>query len=147
MVGPHLWRMVVALILVADDDDLVTEIVSDALTARGHVVGVVKNGREAVRVVELKRPALVIMDCAMPEMTGTEALRLIRLLREGHRTPVLMLTGNRSQMDEEIAIRAGANDYLKKPFDADQVVAHVEALLAKAQKASVTPSDLRERAI
>lgn len=121
-----------ALILLADDDELVAEVVKDALAARGHVVGVVENGREAVRVVELKRPALVIMDCAMPEMSGVEAVRLIRLLRDAHRTPVLMLTGNRSEMDEEIAIRAGANDYLKKPFDADQLVARVEALLAKS---------------
>lgn len=135
-----------ALILVVDDDELVAEVVSQALTARGHVVGVVQNGRDAVRVVELKRPALVIMDCAMPEMTGMDALKLIRLSREAHRTPVLMLTGNRSEMDEEIATRAGANDYLRKPFDADQVVAHAEALLAKVP-ASAPDKELRRRAV
>ena len=122
------------LILMADDDEIVTDIVRDALSSRGHVVGVVDNGRDALRVVELKRPALVILDCTMPEMDGIEALRQIRMSRLAHRTPVLMLTGNRSEMDEEIARRMGANDYLKKPFDADQVVAHVEALLDKAAK-------------
>lgn len=123
-----------ALILIADDDELVTEIVRNALSSRGHVVGVVENGRDAVRVVELKRPALVILDCAMPEMSGLEALTLIRLSPTAHRTPVLMLTGNRSDVDEDIARRRGANDYLRKPFDEDQVVAHVEALLAKAAR-------------
>jgi DNA-binding response OmpR family regulator len=136
-----------ALILVADDDELVAEVVSQALSARGHVVGVVENGCDAVRVVELKRPAIVIMDCAMPDMTGMEALRRIRLSREAHRTPVLMLTGNRSVMDEEIALRAGANDYLKKPFDPDQVVAHVEALLAKASKTSAPTAEVAKRTV
>lgn len=136
-----------ALIIVAEDDELVAELVSQALTARGHVVGLVQNGRDAVRVVNLKRPALVVMDCAMPEMTGIEALLQIRLLREAHRTPVLMLTGNRSKMDEDIAARAGANDYLRKPFDVDQVVAHVEALLAKTAVASAPQGDISRRAV
>jgi DNA-binding response OmpR family regulator len=121
-----------ALILLADDDELVGEVVREALSARGHVVGIVENGVDAVRVVEMKRPALVILDCTMPEMNGIEALRQIRVSPSAHRTPVLMLTGRRSEMDVEIAMRAGANDYLKKPFDADQLVAHVEDLLEKA---------------
>jgi DNA-binding response OmpR family regulator len=121
-----------ALILLADDDELVGDIVREALSARGHVVGVVENGIDAVRVVEMKRPALVILDCAMPEMNGIEALRQIRLSPSAHRTPVLMLTGRRSEMDVDIARRAGASDYLKKPFDTDQLVARVEQLLDKA---------------
>jgi DNA-binding response OmpR family regulator len=124
-----------ALILLADDDQLVGEVVRDALSARGHIVGIVETGTDAVRVVEFKRPALVILDCAMPGMNGIEALRQIRLSRSAHRTPVLMLTGRRSDKDVEIAMRAGANDYLKKPFDPDQLVAHVEDLLAKAASA------------
>jgi DNA-binding response OmpR family regulator len=127
-----------ALILLADDDELVGEVVREALSARGHVVGIVGNGIDAVKVVEMKRPALVILDCAMPEMNGIEALRQIRLLPNAHRTPVLMLTGRRSEMDVEIAVRAGANDYLKKPFDADQLIAHVEHLLDKARAGSAT---------
>lgn len=129
-----------ALILLADDDELVGEVVRDALSSRGHVVGVVETGTDAVRVVEIKRPALVILDCAMPGLNGIDVLRQIRLSGTAHRTPVLMLTGRRSDQDMEIAMRAGANDYLKKPFDADDLVARVEALLAKA---SGTPYEHR----
>jgi DNA-binding response OmpR family regulator len=121
-----------ALILLADDDELVGQVVRDALSARGHVVGVVENGLDAVRVVGVKNPALVILDCGMPGMNGIEALRQIRLSPTAHRTPVIMLTGRRSDMDMEIALRAGANEYLKKPFDADQLVAVVEELLGKS---------------
>ena len=121
-----------ALILLADDDELVGEVVREALSARGHVVGVVENGADAVRVVEVKQPELVILDCSMPEMNGIEALIKIRQSAAAYSTPVLMLTARRSDMDVEIAMRAGANEYLKKPFDADQLVAVVEDMLEKA---------------
>lgn len=124
-----------ALILLADDDDLVAEVVREALSARGHVVGVVENGADAVRVVEVKRPELVILDCSMPEMNGIEALIKIRRSTTSYDTPILMLTARRSEMDVEIAIRAGANEYLKKPFDADQLVAVVEDMLEKSAAA------------
>jgi DNA-binding response OmpR family regulator len=121
-----------ALILLADDDELVGEVVREALSQRGHIVGVVENGADAVRVVEVKRPELVILDCSMPGMNGIDALTKIRLSPAGYDTPILMLTARRSEMDVEIAMRAGANHYLKKPFDADQLVAVVEDMLEKS---------------
>lgn len=120
-----------ALILLADDDELVGEVVREALSARGHIVGVVENGADAVRVVEVKNPELVILDCSMPGMNGIEALTKIRR-SAAYDTPILMLTARRSEMDVEIAMRAGANEYLKKPFDADQLVAVVEEMLRKS---------------
>jgi DNA-binding response OmpR family regulator len=121
-----------ALILIADDDELIIEIVRDALGARGHIVGAVDDGTPVAAIVAFKRPALVILDCNMPELPGIEALRQIRLLPEGHGTPVLMLTARCGSFDEAIAMRAGANDYLRKPFDSDQLVSRVEALLRRA---------------
>ena len=118
-----------ALILIADDDELVVEVVREALTARGHVVGALDDGVRVKAVVELKRPDLVILDCSMPELPGVEALRHIRSSTICYATPVLMLTGRRSKADEEIALRTGADDYLRKPFDPDQLVARVESLL------------------
>jgi DNA-binding response OmpR family regulator len=123
-----------ALILIAEDDELVVEAVRAALEPRGHIVGAVGTGMPVKRVVELKRPDLVILDCAMPELSGIEALREIRSSHSGYGTPVLMLTGRRSMADEEIAYRAGADDYLRKPFDPDQLVARVEGLLAARQR-------------
>jgi DNA-binding response OmpR family regulator len=121
-----------ALILIADDDELVVEMVREALSARGHIVGAVDDGMPVASIVEFKRPELVILDCNMPELSGIQALRQIRVLRSAYATPVLMLTACRGQFDEDIAIRAGANDYLRKPFDPDQLVSRVETLLARA---------------
>lgn len=122
-----------ALILIADDDELIVEAVRATLGACGHIVGAVDNGAQVANIVEFKRPALVILDCNMPELPGIEALREIRVLRIAHATPVLMLTARRGHFDEEIAIRAGANDYLRKPFDPDQLVSRVETLLDRAE--------------
>ena len=123
-----------ALILIAEDDELVVEAVRAALETRGHIVGSVPNGMKVKQVVEFKRPDLVILDCAMPEVSGIEALREIRSSHSGYATPVLMLTGRRSMADEEIAYRAGADDYLRKPFDPDQLIARVETLLESKQR-------------
>lgn len=115
----------------ADDDELAIEVVRAALEARGHIVGGLNDGTSVRQVVELKRPALVILDCSMPETTGVEALRQIRNSTKVSETPVLMLTARTSQADEDIAFRAGADDYLRKPFDPDQLVARVEALIER----------------
>ncbi len=86
---------------------------------------------------EAKRPDLVILDCAMPALGGIEALRQIRLLSGQSSTPVLMLTARRSSMDETIAIRAGANDYLRKPFSPTQLLVRVELLLARSASSRI----------
>jgi DNA-binding response OmpR family regulator len=121
-----------ASILLADDDELVGDVVDAALSAEGHFVTLVQNGAEAVRAVALKRPDLVILDSSMPEMNGIEALIQIRASATGYSIPILMLTARRSPMDVEIAMRAGANRYLKKPFNPDQLVFVVEEMLAKS---------------
>jgi DNA-binding response OmpR family regulator len=123
----------VALILFADDDEIVVAMVTDALAARGHIVDAVDDGLPVLREVESKRPELVILDCTMPELNGIEALRQIRTSRTCFATPVLMLTGRRSSADEAIAMRTGANDYLRKPFDPDQLVSRAESLVAQGR--------------
>lgn len=126
-----------ALIHLADDDPLVRDVVQATLTAHGHVVGMVDNGADAVRIFEAKQPDLVILDCTMPKLGGIDALRQIRLLSGEDHTPVLMLTGRRSSMDETIAIRAGANDYLRKPFSPTQLLVRVELLLQRAANSRI----------
>ncbi|MBA3511541.1 response regulator transcription factor [Sphingomonas sp.] len=122
-----------ALILIADDDELIVEMVADALRPRGHVVGTLDDGRHVVDVVTVKRPALVILDCGMPTMCGTEVLRKMRASTSCFDTPVLMLTGRRSEADEEIAFRAGATDYMRKPFNLAELVERIESLILEAE--------------
>lgn len=119
------------LIIIADDDELVVGIVRCALEARGHVVGELSDGKLVKHVVELKRPDVVILDCLMAEVSGIIALKEIRASASASKTPVLMLTARRGQADEGIAWVAGADDYLRKPFDPDELVVRVEALIER----------------
>ena len=121
-----------ALILVADDNELVGEIIRATLSPYGHVVGFVTSGEAAVEVAHTKHPDLIILDCAMPGMGGVEALRQIRHSDDTWQTPVLMLTSRRSDGDEKIAFNAGATGYLRKPFDPDEMAAIAERLMARA---------------
>ena len=133
-----------ALIILADDDELIVEMVAEALRSRGHIVGALDDGAHVIDIVTFKRPALVILDCAMPKVSGIEALRQIRSSTTCFDTPVLMLTGRRSDADEEIAVRAGANDYIRKPFELAELVSRVESLI-EGESGSRTANSLFNR--
>ena len=118
-----------ARIIIVDDDELVLALAAAALEARGHIVGALPNGERVRTVVAFKRPDVVILDCAMPRVSGLQALREIRASEVAYRTPVLVLTGRQGVTDEGIAWESGADDYMRKPFDPDELVARVEALI------------------
>lgn len=115
----------------AEDDEIVAEIARDALIAAGHGVGILSDGVEALRVIRARKPDLVILDCNMPELSGLLVLRQMRDSPELHAMPVLVLTARDSRRDEEIAFYEGADDYMRKPFEPDQLVFRVEQLLTR----------------
>lgn len=124
-----------ARIIVAEDDEIVAELVRDALMAAGHGVGVLPTGAQALAVIRARRPDLVILDCNMPELSGLLVLREMRKSGELAGTPVLMLTGRRSDKDETLAMWEGANDYMRKPFDPEELAFRVDELLGTAARA------------
>lgn len=131
-----LRRSEIAYIIVADDDELVADVVRATLTGYGHVVGVVGNGDAALKAVAAKNPDLLILDCNMPERSGLLALREIRQSHRFFELPVLMLTARRGEADVELAMREGADDYVKKPFDPDELAFRVDELLERKGRRS-----------
>ena len=121
-------------IILADDDELIAEVVSDAFIAAGHAVGWLKDGREALDVIKRRPPDLAILDCNMPEMSGIMVLRELRQSETLFDLPVMMLTGRQSESDEQILRYEGANDYLRKPFDPHVLVGRAEALMNGERK-------------
>jgi DNA-binding response OmpR family regulator len=113
----------------ADDDEIVAEIVSEYLMDAGHAVGWLSNGKSALEIIRKRPPDLIILDCNMPEMSGVEVLRVLRKSVELYQIPVLMLTGRQSDADERIVRFEGANDYLRKPFDPIELISRVELLM------------------
>ena len=124
-----------ARIIMADDDDLVASIAIEALNKAGHAVGLLSDGKDMINLIRMKKPDLVILDCNMPEKSGIIVLREMRNSADLYETPVLMLTGRRGERDVELAMYEGANDYMKKPFDPDQLVFRVNELLEKRRAA------------
>ncbi|RRR74328.1 MAG: DNA-binding response regulator [Candidatus Viridilinea halotolerans] len=116
-------------ILVVDDDQGLRELIRINLEHDGYQVIQASNGVECLDKVREQRPDLVILDVMMPEMDGIEACRQ---LREFTQLPVLMLTA-RTQADDIITgLDQGADDYLLKPFNLDELAARLRALLRRA---------------
>lgn len=116
-------------IIFADDDEIVAQLVSDALIGAGHAVGWLNDGRSALEVIRRRPPDLVILDCNMPDMSGIMVLREMRKSPSLCDVPVLMLTARQSDSDEGIARYEGANDYLRKPFAPSVLVGRAEDLM------------------
>jgi len=123
----------VANILVADDDDLLGELVRFKLEAAGHEVTILGNGVSALEAARGGSFDLVVLDAMMPIMSGGDVLR--SLSAEQPDLPVLMLTSRKTQADVVAALNAGARDYLTKPFIPDELVARVTAILKTARVA------------
>ena len=118
-------------LLLADDEAAITAQLAPFLERAGFAVAVAKNGEEALQAITVHKPAIVIMDVLMPKVDGREALR--RLRRAGDWTPVILLTQVGEAGERAMALEEGADDYLNKPFDPQELVARLRAVLRRAQ--------------
>ncbi len=116
-------------ILVVDDEPDVRSLVVDLLARDGYAVTAAADGREALRALYAARPDLVVLDVRMPELDGWHVLDRMRELTD---VPVLMLTARDGELDKVRALRAGADDYVAKPFGRQELLARIEALLRRA---------------
>ena len=120
-------------IIVADDDEIIVEIVRQALADEDHIIGWLADGQSALDVIRQRPPDLVILDCNMPGMARISVLREMRKSAELWDVPVLMLTGRQSENDERIGRYEGATDYMRKPFSPAALAQKARALLDGAR--------------
>ncbi|MGB6068246.1 MAG: response regulator transcription factor [Desulfomonilaceae bacterium] len=118
------------LILIADDDPHIREVVRFALEKAGYVTVQTSDGRETVQKFRSVHPALVILDILMPEMDGTEVCRQIRLQSA---TPIIFLSSRDEEVDRIVGLELGGDDYVTKPFSPRELVARVKAVLRRVQ--------------
>lgn len=116
-----------AHILVADDDDLLGELLRFKLEGAGHRVTIIGDGRSALEAAQSGAYDLMVLDTMMPILSGPEVLSA--LTQQGSPLPVVMLTARKGQNDVLDALSSGARDYLTKPFIPDELVARVNAIL------------------
>ena len=119
-------------LLVVDDDEDIRALLRLVLERAGYDVDEQTDGRSALRAFHMGRHDLVVLDVTMPDLDGWEVLDRIRDLSE---VPVLMLTARDSETDRVRGLRAGADDYVTKPFDRDELLARIEGLLRRAPRA------------
>ncbi len=130
-------------ILVVEDDRIVGQYVKRGLEEHGYHADLVEDGLEALRFISGGHYDLMILDLRLPGMTGYEVLRTIR--DRGVTTPVLVLTAQDAVDHKVQALRAGADDYVTKPFAFEELLARVEAIgrrPAQLRSTAVTVGDL-----
>jgi two-component system, OmpR family, response regulator MprA len=117
-------------ILVVDDDRAVRDALRRVLTLAGYEVQIAEGGAEAIELVAQSVPDAVVLDVGMPEIDGLEVCKRLRLI--GNRVPILMLTARVEIADRVAGLDAGADDYLVKPFDIEELKARLRALLRRS---------------
>lgn len=127
-----------ARILVADDDRAIREALGRLLGLEGHEVESVPDGAAALEAVRARPVDLLVLDLMMPSVDGVTVCRVLR--SEGDRTPILMLTARTETSDRVAGLDAGADDYLPKPFDPEELLARVRALLRRSRIDAPAPA-------
>jgi two-component system, OmpR family, response regulator MprA len=136
-------------VLVADDDRAIRASLVRALELEGYAVVAVPDGAAALDAARTEPPDVLVLDVMMPGVDGLTVCRVLRAERD--RTPILMLTARTETSDRVAGLDAGADDYLPKPFELDELLARLRALLRRAQpsgdgeapEASMRLADLR----
>ncbi|MGH3006601.1 MAG: response regulator transcription factor [Gaiellaceae bacterium] len=123
-------------ILVVDDDADIRSLVRELLERQGYDLQEAANGRDGLRAFYASAPDLVILDVSMPELDGWQTLERIRDLSD---VPVLMLTARAAELEKVRGLKAGADDYVTKPFGRQELLARVEAMLRRAGPRAEAP--------
>jgi two-component system alkaline phosphatase synthesis response regulator PhoP len=125
-------------ILLVEDEQSLSETIKLNLELEGYVVQTAKDGKTALKVFKGERFNLVILDVMLPEMDGFTVCEAIRL--ENPQIPVLFLTAKNSSADRVMGLKIGADDYLTKPFNLEELLLRIQNLLRRAAKNSESPS-------
>ena len=119
------------LVLIADDDEDILQLVSVHLRRLGCDVVVARDGAAALSLALERRPALALIDVTMPKLDGIEVTRLLRSAEETRGLPVILLSARVQEADVARGLEAGADGYLAKPFAGSELRERVAAVLRK----------------
>jgi two-component system OmpR family response regulator len=124
------------MVLVVDDEEHITELVSMGLTYNGFDVERAANGRAALEAIERIRPQLVVLDVMLPDLDGFEVARRLRQAEgAGAKVPIIFLTARDTTQDKVEGLRLGSDDYVTKPFSIEELIERVKAVLRRASGA------------
>ena len=125
-------------ILVVDDEKPIADILKFNLQKEGYEVFCAYDGVEALEKVEEVQPEMILLDIMLPQKDGMEVCREVR---KKYDMPIIMLTEKDSEIDKVLGLELGADDYVTKPFDINEVCARIQALLRRP--ANIFPTNVR----
>lgn len=117
-------------IVVADDDPIVTRFLSAVLEDEGFEVHTAADGEKALELIRAAKPDLVILDLVMPYRDGFEVCQQVRGAAESRHVPVIILSMKEKEQDALRAFEVGADDFIRKPFNALELIARARKLLS-----------------
>lgn len=121
-------------VLVVDDEKDITALVAYHLEHEGLHVVQAHDGLQALELIKLERPHLLILDLMLPHLGGLELCRRLRKESDTARLPILMLTAKAEEADKVLGLELGGDDYLTKPFSPRELVARVKALIRRTEE-------------
>ena len=124
-------------ILIVDDDEHISELISLYLTKEFYDTKIVYDGEEALRQFRLFSPNLILLDLMLP---GIDGYQVCREIRQQSNVPIIMLSAKGEVFDKVLGLELGADDYIIQPFDSKELVARVKAVLRRYQPAQAAPA-------
>ena len=129
-------------VLVVDDEPSIQSLLSRVLVREGFVVFAATTGREGLAVAAKEKPDLIILDLNLPDLYGEDICQKIRQNPAIENVPVMILTGKATQGLSARCLNGGADDYLSKPFDIEDILAHLRALLRRSKHMGSNPDPI-----
>ena len=126
-------------ILVVDDEPSIAKVLRKQLEVAGFEVNVGVDGEDGLAKVQGWRPDLLVLDVMLPKRSGYEVCSALRQDGQFRHLPILMLTAKAQRQDQQEAMQWGADAYLAKPFQLDELLGQVRALLAKSSATQGSP--------
>lgn len=133
-----------AHILIVDDERALADLLSIYLTNAGFRTSVCPDGASALALVRHETPDLALLDVMLPDMSGFD---ICREIRKTHFFPIIMLTAKIEDNDKILGLTLGADDYITKPFEPEEVLARIEAALRRVGKEATSDKPLTHRAL
>ena len=119
-------------ILIVEDDRALATALSEGFHYEGHTTLVARDGAMALRMAGKEGIDLIVLDVMLPEMNGVDVCR--RLRSRGNTIPIVILTSKSQELDKVVGLKAGADDYITKPFSFMELLARVEAVLRRCER-------------
>lgn len=121
-------------ILIVDDEPNILELLKFNLENNGFKVIKALNGEQALELIKLEKPDLILLDVMLPGIDGYELCKILRRKTDTSEIPIILITAKNEEIDKILGLEIGADDYITKPFSVRELIARVKAVLRRVEK-------------